>query len=169
MRAGVLMPANIGTGKPPGNSNRYPPAYTFRSRYAPVRTATHRRRNESESNVRIYVDMRNFAPGPGTQVRYFGVENGRKSSNANHSLPNCANLGKLLECETVALDVVGQLRSQGFEEVAIGVSDAERAGRLPGPHPDPFDRLPAVQALAHEFPFNSADPVFERYDVVRLW
>lgn len=50
--------------------------------------------------------------------------------------------------EAVALDVASQIRSQGFEELAIGVADAERVGRLPGPHRDPFDRMLAAQALA---------------------
>ena len=78
-------------------------------------------------------------------------------------------IGKLPGCEAVALDVAGHIRSQGFEELAIGVADAERAGRLPGRHRDPFDRMLAAQALARELPFISADPVFDGFDVIRLW
>ena len=78
-------------------------------------------------------------------------------------------IGKLPGCEAVALDVGGHIRRQGFEQLAIGVADAERAGRLPGPHRDPFDRMLAAQALARDLPFISADPVFDRYDVDRLW
>ena len=78
-------------------------------------------------------------------------------------------IGKLPRCEAVALDVAGHIRSQGFEELAIGVADAERAGRLPGPHRDPFDRMLAAQAPARELPFISADPVFDGFDVIRLW
>lgn len=51
----------------------------------------------------------------------------------------------------------------------IGVADAERAGRLPGPHRDPFDRMLAAQALARELPVVSVDPVFDRFGVARLW
>ena len=78
-------------------------------------------------------------------------------------------IGKLPGGETVALDVAGQITGQGFEELAIGVTDAERAGRLPGPHRDPFDRMLAAQALLRELPFVSADPVFDRFGVSRLW
>ena len=78
-------------------------------------------------------------------------------------------IGKLPGCEAVALDVAGHIRRQGFEELAIGVADAERAGRLPGPHRDPFDRMLAAQALARQLPFISADPVFDGFDVIRLW
>ncbi|MCZ0954972.1 MAG: type II toxin-antitoxin system VapC family toxin, partial [Rhodospirillaceae bacterium] len=59
-------------------------------------------------------------------------------------------IGKLPGCEAVATDVAGHTRRQGFEDSAIGVADAERAGRLPGPHCDPFDRMLAAQALAHD-------------------
>ena len=78
-------------------------------------------------------------------------------------------IGKLPGCEAVAVDVAGHIAGQGFEELAIGVADAERAGRLPGPHRDPFNRMLAAQALAREFPVVSADPVFDRFGVIRLW
>ena len=42
-------------------------------------------------------------------------------------------LGKLPGGDAIATDVVGQIAGQGFVEMAIGVADAERAGRLPGP------------------------------------
>ncbi|MDE2912904.1 MAG: type II toxin-antitoxin system VapC family toxin [Paracoccaceae bacterium] len=78
-------------------------------------------------------------------------------------------IGKLAGCEAVAVDVVGQISGQGFRELAIGVADAERAGRLPGSHRDPFDRMLAAQALARNFPIVSVDPVFDGFGVVRLW
>ena len=78
-------------------------------------------------------------------------------------------IGKLPGCEAVAVDVAGHIAGQGFEALAISVGDAERAGRLPGPHRDPFDRMLAAQALTREFPVVSADPVFDRFGVIRLW
>ena len=78
-------------------------------------------------------------------------------------------IGKLPECEAVAIDVAGHIAGQGFVELAIGVADAERAGRLPGPHRDPFDRMLAAQALAREYPLVSVDPVFDGFGVVRVW
>ena len=78
-------------------------------------------------------------------------------------------IGKLPGCEAVARDVAGHIRKQGFEELAISVTDAEFAGRLPGPHRDPFDRMLAAQALARELVFISADRVFDDFNVNRLW
>ena len=77
-------------------------------------------------------------------------------------------IGKLPGCEAVAVDVAGHIAGQGFVELAIGVADAERAGRLPGRHRDPFDRMLAAQALAREYPVVSVDLVFDGFGVVRV-
>jgi len=78
-------------------------------------------------------------------------------------------VGKLPEAEAVALDVSGGIAGQGFAELAITVADAERAGRLPGAHRDPFDRVLIAQALAHDLTVVSIDRVFDGYGVSRLW
>lgn len=78
-------------------------------------------------------------------------------------------IGKLPRAEAVARDVAGAIASQGFEELAITVDDAERAGRLPGPHRDPFDRILIVQALVHDVAVVSLDRAFDRYGVNRIW
>ena len=78
-------------------------------------------------------------------------------------------IGKLRGSETVAMDVVGSITDQGFGELPITVADAERAGRLPGPHRDPFDRMLIAQALARDLAIVSVDAVFDRYGVNRLW
>ena len=78
-------------------------------------------------------------------------------------------IGKLPGAEAVALDFAAQISGQGFEELAIDVSEAGRAGRLPGPHRDPFDRMLVAQALLRELPVVSVDSVFDRYGVSRLW
>ena len=77
--------------------------------------------------------------------------------------------GKLAQAEAAALDVTGSIAGQGFEEQAITVDDAERAGRLPGLHRDPFDRVLIAQALARDLTVVSADKVFDGYGVRRLW
>lgn len=78
-------------------------------------------------------------------------------------------LGKLPEGAVAAFDVVGNIARQGFRELMIGVADAERAGLLPGPHRDPFDRMLIAQALARDLVIVSTDAVFDRYGVNRLW
>ena len=78
-------------------------------------------------------------------------------------------LGKLPQAELVAQDVPGAVASQGFEALAITVGDAQRAGLLPGPHRDPFDRMLIAQAIEHGMALVSIDAVFDGYGVNRLW
>ena len=78
-------------------------------------------------------------------------------------------LGRLPEGAVAAVDVAGSIAGQGFGELTISVTDAERAGRLPGPHRDPFDRMLIAQALARDLVIVSIDAVFDRYGVNRLW
>ena len=78
-------------------------------------------------------------------------------------------IDQLPEGETVASDIAGWVAHQGFEALAIDLADAERAGRLPGPHRDPFDRMLITQALARGLPVVSVDEVFDRYGVNRIW
>ena len=78
-------------------------------------------------------------------------------------------IGKLPQAEAVALDVTGSIAGQGFEALAITVDDAARAGRLPGLHRDPFDRVLIAQALARDIAIVSVDRAFDGYGVRRLW
>ena len=78
-------------------------------------------------------------------------------------------LGKLPGCELIAADVAGAIAHQGFAELPITVADAARAGALPGPHRDPFDRMLIAQALAHDLVIVSNESRFDGYGVRRLW
>ncbi len=79
-------------------------------------------------------------------------------------------LGRLPSVGAVFVaDVAGVIASQGFGEVAISVSDATRAGSLPGPLRDPFDRLLIAQALNYDWTLVSIEDLFNSYGVRRLW
>jgi PIN domain nuclease of toxin-antitoxin system len=78
-------------------------------------------------------------------------------------------LGKLPGAEAVARDVGGCVAAQGFTALSITMADAERAGRLPGPHRDPFDRMLIAQALARDLVLITVETIFEPYGVRRLW
>ena len=78
-------------------------------------------------------------------------------------------LGKLRGAEVVAQDIAGAIASQGFEELAVTVDDAGRAGELPGPLRDPFDRMLISQALARNLVLISIETPFDQYGVRRLW
>ena len=77
--------------------------------------------------------------------------------------------GRLDEAVSMAPDVAGAIADQDFEELPITVADAARAGALPGPHRDPFDRMLIAQALARDLVLISNDAAFDRYPVRRLW
>jgi PIN domain nuclease of toxin-antitoxin system len=80
-----------------------------------------------------------------------------------------ARLGKLPGALDVAADVPACIESQGFTPLPITAHHAQRAGTLPGPHRDPFDRMLIVQAQAEGVPIASNETVFEEYGVSRLW
>lgn len=85
-------------------------------------------------------------------------------------MPNSVKMfGHRESAEPVALDVAGAISAQGFEHLPISVVDAERAGRLPGPHRDPFDRILAAQALARDLAVLSADAALDAYGIRRVW
>ena len=80
-----------------------------------------------------------------------------------------ANLGKLAISVKFVGDLEGALSLEGFELLAISVEHSVRAGLLPGPHKDPFDRMLIAQAQAENVPIVSKDAVFDTYGVRRLW
>ena len=78
-------------------------------------------------------------------------------------------LGKLPGVEALALDIAGAIARQGFEELPVTVEDGVRAGSLPGPHRDPFDRMLIAQAQARNLVLISGESLFDWYGVRRLW
>ena len=80
-----------------------------------------------------------------------------------------ARIGKLPGALEVAADVAGCIARQKFESLDITVLHAQRAGRLPGKHRDPFDRMLVAQAHIEDLPVISIDSVFDDYSVTRIW
>jgi len=69
----------------------------------------------------------------------------------------------------VALDVSEAIAGQSFEELPVGVADAARAGALPAPLRDPFDRMLIAQALGRDLILVSIEAPFDAYGVRRVW
>jgi PIN domain nuclease of toxin-antitoxin system len=78
-------------------------------------------------------------------------------------------LGKLPGAEQLAGDFGGFLLRGAFTTLDITIEHAIRAGLLPGPHRDPFDRMLIAQAQAEGVPVVTNDVVFEAYGVRRVW
>ena len=78
-------------------------------------------------------------------------------------------LGKLPTAADLAADFAGLVEREGFEMLAISWDHAIRAGLLPGPHRDPFDRMLIAQAQAEDIPILSNEVLFDTYGVRRIW
>ena len=57
----------------------------------------------------------------------------------------------------------------GFVDLPINHSHALTAGRLPGDHRDPFDRIIAAQALLEGLTAVTCDDAFAAFDCTVLW
>jgi PIN domain nuclease of toxin-antitoxin system len=78
-------------------------------------------------------------------------------------------LGKLPDAEVVATDFAQHVARQGFIGLDITVDHGQRAGVLPGPHRDPFDRMLIAQAQAENLVLVSMESVFDEYGINRVW
>lgn len=78
-------------------------------------------------------------------------------------------LGKLPTGEELLGDFSFYLGQLGVDPLPISIEHALRAGRLPGEHRDPFDRMLIAQAQAEDIPIVSNDRVFDEYHVQRIW
>jgi PIN domain nuclease of toxin-antitoxin system len=78
-------------------------------------------------------------------------------------------LGKLPIAINLAHDFSAYLQRERFETLAVSAEHGIRAGLLPGPHKDPFDRMLIAQALAENLVIVSNDSVFDGYGVERAW
>jgi PIN domain nuclease of toxin-antitoxin system len=80
-----------------------------------------------------------------------------------------ARIGKLPDALDVAADVAGCIAREGFEPLAVTVEHGERAGAMPGPLRDPFDRMLIAQAMLENLHLVSIERAFDVYGVARLW
>ena len=79
------------------------------------------------------------------------------------------SLGKLRIDAALDRFLPEQLAANGFQPLAIELKHAARVARLAFHHRDPFDRLLIAQAIEEELSVVTADPVFTRYGVKRVW
>jgi PIN domain nuclease of toxin-antitoxin system len=62
-----------------------------------------------------------------------------------------------------------QLAANSFQPLPIDLKHCARVAALPFHHRDPFDRLLVAQALEEGIAIVTADPVFAKYGVQRVW
>jgi PIN domain nuclease of toxin-antitoxin system len=78
-------------------------------------------------------------------------------------------LGRLPAAVDLVQDFVEDLRRQRMQILAVSAEHGIRAGLLPGPHQDPFDRMLIAQALAENIPIVSNDRALDGYGVRKFW
>ncbi len=61
------------------------------------------------------------------------------------------------------------IAAAGFTSLPVAAAHAWEVRNLPVHHRDPFDRLLIAQALSEGLTIVSADPVFGKYGVKRVW
>ena len=80
-----------------------------------------------------------------------------------------AGLGKLKLALPVKRYVVENAAANGFRMLDIQIGHVGRVETLASHHGDPFDRLLIAQALEEDLHVVTADPIFRKYGVKRVW
>lgn len=78
-------------------------------------------------------------------------------------------IGKLPGAAAFSAELPARLERLGFEPLAVSLEHGQRAGSLPGPHRDPFDRMLIAQAQADNLALISNEEVFDAYGIRRIW
>ena len=79
------------------------------------------------------------------------------------------SLGKLRLPGAIERFIPEHLAANAFRQLAIDFRHVAKVATLPFHHRDPFDRLLAAQAIEERCAIVSADPVFRKYGVTRIW
>lgn len=78
-------------------------------------------------------------------------------------------IGKLPDIGDIPERLPYYLRKERFEVLPISLEHALYAGKLHGPHRDPFDRMLMAQSGLEKLPVVTRDPVFAEYRVHTIW
>jgi PIN domain nuclease of toxin-antitoxin system len=74
-------------------------------------------------------------------------------------------IGRLPGGEFIAAELASHVVAQGFEGLDVTLDHGQRAGLLPGPLRDPFDRMLVAQARCEGLRLASSDTKLAAYDV----
>ena len=77
--------------------------------------------------------------------------------------------GKMPEAAGLLARFEQAVHQEGFSLLPIAVAHVRRAGLLPGPHRDPFDRLLAAQAIEEGLQLATVDAKLSGLGASILW
>jgi len=78
-------------------------------------------------------------------------------------------LGRLPAASDITRNFAEYLTQAGFESLPVSAAHGIRAGLLPGPQRDPFDRMLIAQAQAESLTIVSNELSFDSYGIRRAW
>jgi PIN domain nuclease of toxin-antitoxin system len=78
-------------------------------------------------------------------------------------------LGRLPAASDITRNFQEYMVQSGFESLPVSADHGIRAGMLPGPQRDPFDRMLIAQAQAEDLTIVSNEVTFDGYGVQRIW
>ena len=79
------------------------------------------------------------------------------------------SLGKLQLDQAYDSFISHQLAMNGIGILNLSLEHVAGVATLPFHHRDPFDRLIAVQSKIEKMTLPSADPLFDAYEIERIW
>lgn len=79
------------------------------------------------------------------------------------------SLGKLELKQPYEMFVSQQLAVNGIGILNLSLAHTAAIAALPFHHRDPFDRMLIVQSKIEGLPLVSADPIFDLYEINRVW
>jgi PIN domain nuclease of toxin-antitoxin system len=78
-------------------------------------------------------------------------------------------LGRLPTATALVQDFRGYMNRDRFQSLPVSSDHGVRAGQLPGPLRDPFDRMIIAQAEMEKLFIVSNEKIFEQYGAHRIW
>ena len=92
-----------------------------------------------------------------------------ESAVSGHEIATKYRLGKLPVPARLAENLDQVLNDNGWQPMPLTMAHAQLAGRLPGAHKDPFDRMLTAQALIEGVPIITNDAAFAGFGVKVIW
>ena len=91
------------------------------------------------------------------------------SSASAWELSTKQRIGKLPEIGDLVDRLLSYIRKERFDLLPISFEHALYAGKLPGPHRDPFDRMLMAQSELEKLQVITCDSVFREYGIKVIW
>lgn len=91
------------------------------------------------------------------------------SAVSGHEIATKYRIGKLAVPARLAEQLDEVIDQNGWQPLALTIAHGQLAGRLPGVHRDPFDRMLAAQSLIEDLPIITNDAAISGFGTKMLW